>query len=211
MCDFRGIVVSDLKWFPQSRAVIPVTPVRVQTPPATCVITSVAGRHAVELSLVGHPMHGPFVDFVRELERHAGDHAGDHARDHAERTWCSCVVDGLTPRFRLSAFSDTLFFDRDGVPLGDPTRVAACACLCELVGAWLTEDRWGLRWKVLELKACAAPSVPCMIMSCEGDDGVEGDPRGHGSRQLAQHVQPAVDGGKAGPPRETGRDEHEEH
>lgn len=207
MCDFRGIDVASLKWFPQSRTTIPVTPVRVQTPPSPCSVASVAGRHIIDLALAGHPMHAPFLDFVHALERHALE---NNAAAKAGHSWCSCVDNGLAPRLRLSAFSDTLFFDKDGTLHANPTRMTACVCLCELVGAWTTQDRWGLRWKVLEIKACAAPTVPCLIMSCEGDDCVEGDPRGNGSRQFAQHIEPAVDGGKAGPPGKAGGDKDEE-
>ena len=171
MADFRLVDVQALRWFPQSRKAVPVTPVRVQVPASKCSITLFPGRYGVELDLVGHAAHTLFVQFVRDVEQHAREHARPAVQGLA---WRSCLDDGaLVPRMRLSAFDATRFFDADGQPCPAPTEFGGCACLLELTGAWTTDSSWGLRWNVVEVKHAphaAALAVPCLLLP-EEDDG----------------------------------------
>lgn len=161
MADFRHIRIDALKWFPQSRSTVPVTPVRVQTPPCPSAITRSAGRYSILLSCVGHPVHPQFVEFLRGVELHALKHAKPRTPD---LRWFPCLEDSLVPVFKLSAFDDIRFYDAHGDLHPDPTSIEACACLCELSGAWTTDSSWGLRWKVLEVKEVAGGmQVPCML------------------------------------------------
>lgn len=170
MADFRRVALQTIKWFPQSRKAIPVTPVRVQVPPAPCAIALLPGRYTIELTLAGHAAHDAFAEFVGELEQHALE----HAKPPQGLAWYSCFsAYSLTPTLRLSAFDDTKFFEADGAPsTGLPTHFKACVCVLELVGAWTTDSAWGLRWKVLEVKhaphAAIASHVPMFI---DDDDG----------------------------------------
>ena len=148
MADFRCVDLASLRWFPMSRRVVPVTQIRVQVPPAQCRIDSLAGRYAIELSV----HHEGFLDFVRSLEEHAQEHAADFLDQ--PRMWHSCVYNSA---LKASAFTDTLFFDAAADIATDPTTFSGCSCLLELGGAWTSETHWGLRWKVLELKACDPP------------------------------------------------------
>ena len=218
MADFRRASVASLKWFPQSRTTVPVTPIRVQTPPGKCVISLLPGRYSVELTLSGHPAHPAFVRFLEEVERHALQHARQHAR-HPSARWFSCTdADSLVPTIRLSAFDDTRFYDRDGSPHACPTDFEACACLLELTGAWTTETAWGLRWKVLEIKRASPISVACLFLPDPPDGGFDashdhegdvvrapGSPRGG---QLAKQVETAVTQREPGHLGEAGDQEH---
>lgn len=171
MADFRAVDVSILKWFPQSRKVVPATPIRVQTPPGPCTVQVLPGRYAVELTLTGHRLSHAFAEFVQSVEAHAQAHAKP---GRSGLRWYSCLnADSLVPKLKLSAFDDTLFFDKDGTEVrGPPTDWSACACLVELTGAWTTDTAWGLRWKLLEAKRQEGVSsdVPCFIV--DEDPGV---------------------------------------
>lgn len=151
MADFRRVALDAVKWFPQSRKTVPVTPVRVQVPTCACSISLLPGRYAIELTLAGHAAHEAFAGFVGEIEQHALEHARPSSEGLA---WYSCFsAYSLAPTMRLSAFDDARFFEADGTPCATlPTHFKACACVLELVGAWTTETSWGLRWKVLEVK-----------------------------------------------------------
>lgn len=172
MADFRRVALNTVKWFPQSRKTIPVTPVRVQVPPAPCAITLLPGRYAIELTLAGHAAHEAFAGFVGEVEQHALE----HAKPPQGLAWYSCFsAYSLTPTMRLSAFDDTRFFEADGAPCTRlPTDFKACACVLELVGAWTTETAWGLRWKVLEVKHAPHAPLSTPSMFVDDDDMVPG-------------------------------------
>lgn len=161
--DFRHVSPAALTWFPQSRRVVPVTPVRVQVPPSACAIALLPGRYGVELTLAGHAAHPAFVRFLAEVEAHAREHA--RPADPSLR-WFPCAdADALVPKLRVSAFDDTKFFGADGLPSTDPTGFAACSCLLELTGAWTADAAWGLRWRVLEVKdAGAPPALPALFV-----------------------------------------------
>ena len=165
MADFRAVEVRALKWFPQSRKTVPVTPVRVQVPASRCSITLCPGRYGVELDLVGHAAHTLFVQFVRDVEQHAREHARPSSKD---LTWRSCLDEGaLVPRLRLSAFDATRFFDAEGQPCHEPTAFEGCSCLLELTGAWTTDVSWGLRWNLVEVKRAphaASLQPPCLFL-----------------------------------------------
>ena len=162
MADFRGVSVAALRWFPQSRSMVPVTPVRVQVPPSPCHVALMPGRFSVELTLAGHATHPAFVAFLRDVEQHARTHARPA---DGSLEWHACVdADALLPVVRLAAFEDTRFFDADGLPHASPTGITACSCLLELTGAWTSGAKWGLRWKVLEVKEVpGGVHVPCLL------------------------------------------------
>ena len=211
MADFRTVSVSSLKWFPQSRKTVPVTPVRVQTPPGSCAICLLPGRYGIELTLSGHPAHAAFVRFLASVEAHARQHARPSGQG---LRWCACTdADSLVPVLRLSAFDDARLYACDGLPHADPTGFEACSCLLELAGAWVTDTAWGLRWKVLEVKQTPRMAVACMMVWDSDSDDEQRDvvcaARGPGSHQLAQQVEPAVSAGKPGHPGQAGRGEHE--
>lgn len=174
--DFRDVDIDSLKWFPMSRKVIPVTQIRVQVPRAACTIEPGPCRYGIRLDRC----HPAFGDFVRRVESHALEHASRFlgrqapqapvdldAPDAADedfqwpRSWFSSL--GYGNSFKVNAFSDTTFFDREGKVCLDPTGFRGCLALLELNGAWVSDTHWGLRWKVLEVKdADVIPAAPPM-------------------------------------------------
>lgn len=168
MPDFRRLGVQALKWFPQSRKTVPVTPVRVQVPPSPCAISLLPGRYAIELTLAGHAAHPAFARWVAEVEQHARQHATPTTPD---LTWFTCTdVGSLLPTLKVSGFDDTRFFDAKGAQHMSPPDIGACTCLLELTGAWTSDAGWGLRWKVLEVKELRVQmTVPCLLDLDESD------------------------------------------
>lgn len=169
MADFRRLHVADLKWFPLSRKLVPVTPVRVQFPPCPCSIHVLPGRYCMELALAGHAAHPAFVEFVRAIEEHAQRHASRHVCP--SKTWFSALASqGAVPTMKLNAFSDAKFYDAGAGPHPNPTDITGCSCLAELQGAWVSDTCWGLRWKVLEVKASRGTlEVPCLLGEASED------------------------------------------
>jgi hypothetical protein len=68
-----------------------------------------------------------------------------------DREVASCMRNGS---IRLGIFEDTQWFDVDGTFLGTapPSEVARCACILEFGGAWMTEAKCGLRWRVSQVR-----------------------------------------------------------
>lgn len=65
---------------------------------------------------------------------------------------------------RVTAFSDTLVFDPAGAVTVDPTGAKACTCILELQGCWTSPTRWGVRWRVVQVKLSdEAPPVAVVV------------------------------------------------
>lgn len=158
MPDFRKVNLGSVRWFPQCRNAIPATPIRVQVPPSPCTIGIMPGRYTLELSLVGHAAHPAFLEFLEAVEREARE------RNPVDLPFHSCLVSDISRPFRLSAFDDARFYDVQGNEHASPPDIKGCHCLIELGGAWVTGAKWGVRWKVLEVKEAAGVSgVPCLF------------------------------------------------
>ena len=164
MADFRSVdVASALTWFPMVRRYVPVTQIRVQTPPAACAIHTGPGRVSIEMTMAGHPLHALFSEFVREVEEHAQEHASQFLprnMDAEPRRWYACLdATSVAPVLKVSAFTDALFFDSEGTQVHDPSVFKGCSSLLELEGTWVTDGMWGVRWKVKEVKECVPPDT----------------------------------------------------
>ena len=190
MSDFRKVAVDALKWFPQSRKVVPVTQVRVQFPPSACTVSPGAGRFGIEMVLAGHRAHPAFVTFLHDVETHAREHAARFLKTPG-LTWHASVDPySLVPTFRASAFSDTTFFDAGGEVTHDPAAFGGCEALVELGGAWTSDTHWGLRWKVLEFKDCPAapPPRPFAFVDDPDDPDDPSDGRLHAPSRAPSHA-----------------------
>lgn len=119
-----------------------------QTPKCGCRITlHKPGMYRVDMRLnSGVDTHAAFADWVGRLEQSVIDLEPELS---STKSLSRCVYNG---NLRLMAFSDTLAFDADGKLSVDFLSAAACACVLELQGAWTTDARWGLRWKIVHLK-----------------------------------------------------------
>lgn len=166
--DFRAIDATSLSWNSWYKGQ-PVARLagggrlQVQTPTAACRV-SVAhpGMYRVELSLRPDvAAHAAFREWVADIERSAERAA---AEDTELAAWMGVKQRSATvynDTMRLTAFSDTLTFDQHGTLSAALMDAAACACLLELSGCWSSDQRWGLRWRIVQLKFdTVAPTFP---------------------------------------------------
>lgn len=160
--DFRTVSVPGVQWVHSWYRGQPVARcdgqrVTVQTPLTPCRV-HMAGRGMYRLDLVFRDdvdVHVDFVRFVQDLETSAGEDTA--LRDWAPGDLSRCVFNGS---MRLMVFSDTLTFDDQGKLSADLMDAAACQCLIELQGIWKTESKWGIRWKVVQVKFAKESTFP---------------------------------------------------
>lgn len=158
--DFRKVGLAALRWGAswyrgQPLARLGDSKVIVQTPMAPCRVSFAGGgMHRVELALVpGVKAHDQFWAWVSAVEASAAA-SPDLADWRGERSLSASIFRGS---MRLMVFSDTLAFDASGALSGDLIGAAACSCLIELQGCWKTDGKWGVRWKVQQIKFDATP------------------------------------------------------
>jgi hypothetical protein len=182
--DFRSVTPSSVSWqigrrgFPVARGPGNAV-VRVQTPPFACTVGALgSGMFRIDLAL--HPrvdVHQDFGRWVGDLEAAAAE-APAVAGWKCGRTAATCVYRGS---MRLMAFSDTPTFDREGRLAAGLLDAAGCECILELQGAWGTDGRWGLRWKISQLKYYDAPPT----LPVRPDDGGSDDDKCEGPPGVA--------------------------
>lgn len=159
--DFRAVDPAALTWDawyrgqPGARAAGTGAKVTVQTPVAPCRV-SLAGSGMYRIDMRLRPdvaAHAAFAEWVGELENAASE-APELAEWRQDKARSTSVYNG---NFRLMAFSDTLTFDAAGKLSFQLIDAASCACLVELQGCWSTPAKWGLRWKVVQVKFDSSP------------------------------------------------------
>lgn len=173
MADFKALDPQSVAWAASWHRGQPAARVRegdggpatakllVQTPVAPCRVSLVgSGMYRVDMAFGGpRPprVHSDFCDWVCEVDEAAAtacraDAAlADWSRGKSQST--SLFRAGM----RVTAFSDTLCFDRDGTLSFDLMDAQCCSCLLELQGCWSTDARWGVRWKVMQVKFDTEP------------------------------------------------------
>ena len=169
--DFRTIDASSVRWSLWTRGQ-PVgrTPggakIQVQTPLCPCSVTPAgAGMFRVNLKLSRVvEAHDAFATWIGNVEESAAE-ASELLAGRGALRRSECVYNNS---MRLMAFSDTLAFDDDGKLSGDLMDAAGCAALIELQGLWTAGGKWGLRWRVVQLKFTkVAPDLPVCIVDEE--------------------------------------------
>lgn len=180
--DFRSVDASSVRWMllprgapgartPQGAKIV------VQTP--TCparVSLARPGMYRVELALSRHvPVHSAFCDWIAALEESASEaqavaafRAGKRRSDWVYSTSTNASVS-------LTVFSDTLAFDEKGVLSADLMSARGVTALIELQGLWSTDAKWGMRWRVTQLKFTTTP--PELPPAFEEDTGDVGEPQ----------------------------------
>lgn len=130
----------------------------VQTPTCPCRVTLQApGMYRMELQLMpGVASHDAFAKWACDIEDSATEASGLQAWKGSKRR-SSWVYNGTA---RLMAFSDTMAFDADGKLSADLMEARGCAALIELQGLWTTDAKWGVRWKVSQVKFSKEPPPP---------------------------------------------------
>ena len=178
--DFRAVDPGALTWSMGPRGLPAVrntagAKVIVQTPTCPCRVTVQApGMYRMELQLMpGVASHDAFAKWASEVEDSAAD-AGALAGWKGGKRRSSWVFNGTA---RLMAFSDTMAFDADGKLSADLMDAQGCAALIELQGLWSTDAKWGVRWKVSQVKfSKEPPTLPCVS---SGTDAAVSDDEAH--------------------------------
>jgi hypothetical protein len=157
--DFRAVGTSDVDWASRYRGQ-PGARTRdggkvvVQTPVMPCRVSLAgAGMFRIDMALQPTALHSSFGEWVADIEDAAAE-APELREWRAGKTRSTSIYrNGM----RLMAFSDTMAFDGEGKLSFNLLDATSCACLVELQGCWSTETRWGLRWKVVQVKFSTDP------------------------------------------------------
>jgi hypothetical protein len=105
-----------------------------------------------------------FLEFLSKLQTSCAEWGGlNHLALSDSVYYARSMYADHRCTFRVTAFSDALFFDADASQVQSPAAMAACSCVLQLQGAWTTAEKWGLRWKVVQVKAAAAPQLPATV------------------------------------------------
>lgn len=172
--DFRAVDPGALQWtlgprgLPAARVATTGAKVIVQTPTCPVRVTlSAPGMYRMELRLVpGVAAHAAFAKWACDVEESAAEASALDAWKGAKRR-SSWVFNDTA---RLMAFSDTMAFDADGKLSADLMDARGCAALIELQGLWATDAKWGVRWKVSQVKfSKEPPSLPVSLENHHGD------------------------------------------
>lgn len=158
--DFRQVVPGDIDWSARYRGQ-PAARLRdgekvvVQAPAAACAVTLAgAGMYRLDISLRPDvDVHSEFAAWLCEIDEAVA--TNESLAEWREGRSRSDTL--FRNNWRLMAFSDTLCFDSSGKLSFDLMDAAACSCLVELQGCWSSPTRWGVRWKVLQIKFDQSP------------------------------------------------------
>jgi hypothetical protein len=158
--DFRAIKPDDVSWRVSGTNVYANLPdgrrPTFQMPKCPCLVTRQGkGMMRVDARLdPADPVHAAFADWVSHIEENA------HGAPWNSGLGLSRAV--YNWNFRLMAFSDTLTFDEEGKLSTDFVSARQMTALMDLSGAWKTDSKWGLRWRVSQIKfdRAAPPEKP---------------------------------------------------
>lgn len=151
--DFTAVAPSSIAWNTWQRgqpaARLGESRVVVQTPMAPCRVSLGAqGMQRIDMSF--QPVvqiHSEFAAWLCDVDSAAADAVpADWRRGKSQSSSM------FRNSFRVTAFTNTPCFDSDGKVSFDLMDANSCACLLELQGCWSTDTRWGLRWKVVQVK-----------------------------------------------------------
>lgn len=179
--DFRAVKPEGVTWGaawyrgqPQARTGDGAR-VTVQTPPCACRVSAM-GSAMYRLDMTVREdvaSHAAFAEWIGALEKAAATSEA-LAAWRGDRGMSTTLFRGNA---RFTAFSDTMVFDRDGKVSADLMDAAGCTCILELTGCWGSDSRWGLRWKLCQVKFdVVAPTLPIVPIDCGDDDTPGGAP-----------------------------------
>lgn len=188
--DFRNVDARGLKWAPYVPRRAGGKPgvsvksgegkVTVQTPLCACTVTmSTPGMYRLRLSLRQDvAAHREFSEWLCAVEESARE-AASMQKWREGRSLSTSLYNGV---LQLTAFSDTLAFDSEGKMSVGMLDARACACIVELQGCWQTDSRWGLRWRIAQLKwQREPPTLPSEPRFVAGDDEEDEQPTAGGA------------------------------
>ena len=185
--DYRTVDVESLRWTRTPRGASAWPKVVIQTPLLGCKISKMTSTysqgHTLELRMgADDPLATEFAAFVdRVHDCAAAWWTGGNGNDGASGNTGSgqgkgtfTELDG-SRTLRVTAFSDTLFFDADGQFIPSYSLSGAehkgCTCLLELQGLWTAPSgKWGLRWRVAQVKFGDPPQTQTAGFAFVDDD-----------------------------------------
>lgn len=169
-------VIFGASWFrgnPQARRADGAR-VQVQTPQCSCRV-SLAGSGSYRIDMTLRPdvaSHRDFGAWIAAVEDRAVD--ATQLDEWKKNKSMSSTV--FRDNLRFMAFSDTTVFDESGALSNGLMDAVSCSALVELQGCWGTDSRWGLRWKVVQLKfSTSPPTFPIDDSPTTDDDENAGD------------------------------------
>lgn len=123
--------------------------IMVQTPAFKARMFKDPRSTTLYLSLAGD-IGEAFSTFVESYE--------SFASTKLEGELSSCLRNGS---FRVTAWDDVQWFDAAGVFLKEsPTSLDAVVVAMEFGGCWVSNGKWGLKWRVQQIKAVSSPATP---------------------------------------------------
>lgn len=160
--DFRNVNPTNIVWQRGGRqgnvlATMKNGKVMVQTPKCPCSVNvHSAGVFRIDMKLSTlNPVHARFTEWVSDIEHHASGPWKD------DSVLSSTVYNS---NFRVMAFSDTMTFDEQGNLSADVILAKSCSALLELTGAWTSNGKWGLRWRVMQVKFSTEGHEECLFV-----------------------------------------------
>lgn len=148
--DFRSIDPASIEWKTHAKfGPRPVAKVRVRTPVCRARVGApTGGRQGVEMA-----PPAAFLEFLEAVDDRAAESA-------VVAEWASGLAHSRTiyrgTTFHVSVFSDTEAFDAttNEPSVGRLHHAYAASCILELQGCWSTAQKWGVRWRVAQIKFC---------------------------------------------------------
>lgn len=125
---------------------------RLQTPLCRCRLFRDSATASLYLYADDIEAHNDFWAYVQSLEEYCLQLV---SLRHLEMS--SCIRNGTS--IRLNVWESTEWFDDEG-KVSDDADVEACRCLLELTGCWISPQKWGLKWKVVQIKKQAPAATP---------------------------------------------------
>lgn len=120
---------------------------RIQTPQCVAKLYKNTNGMALSISPGGDDIGRQFVEFLESYERVVASKA--FAPEVSKTVYNGAI--------RLMCWDDTQWFDDAGTFLREaPDSVGSVICVLEFVGCWATAQRWGLKWRVVQVKVCSS-------------------------------------------------------
>ncbi len=134
----------------------PAHKVVVQTPTTACRVSFPRpGMYRLETRYMPDTcaVHRQFCEWVSGVDESALESEA-LAEWRRAKAWSPTMYGNA---MRLTVFMDTPVYDASGKMSADLMDATSCACIIEPQGCWTAGDKWGLRWKVNQVKFGTEP------------------------------------------------------
>lgn len=150
MSDFRDISPKSITWRRGGKGSIYANrlvgekTIKFQLPKMNCnIAVHSPGMFRMELKMSPSiPIHTQFMEWIADLEQSAKGPWGNVTKSSA------IYNNGI----RVMFFSDTNCFDSQGNMSADFMKAKSVSAICSLTGLWLTDTKYGLKFKVDQFK-----------------------------------------------------------